>query len=107
MEPLVTVSIVVCGGATHSVKAPLSSAHSNVAPNSLAVKPKFAVVLLVDDCGPKLIVVVGGTAVVNSAMAGVSSRRPFEPMARTSKVWSPSDRLVEGLGDSHGVKPVK
>src|SRR5918992_4174303 len=107
MEPLVTVSIVVCGGATHSVKAPLSSAHSNVAPNSLAVKPKFAVVLLVDDCGPKLIVVVGGTAVVNSAMAGVSSRSPLEPMARTSKVWSPSNRLLYVFGDVQAVNVPK
>src|SRR5918997_5307495 len=81
-------------GVRHSLKAPLSSEHSNVAPNSLAVKPKFAVVLLVDDCGPKLIVVVGGTAVVNSAMAGGSSRGPVEPGAPTPEAWSPSQRML-------------
>jgi hypothetical protein len=65
-----------------------------------------AAVLTVVPVGPESIVTTGasvstGSATVHSWSAGVSSTRPSELVAWTSKLCGPSTRPLTGCGESH------
>jgi hypothetical protein len=56
-----------------SLQDPLSSLHSKLAPISLALKARIAVVAVVVDEGPLVIVVLGGVVSAGSGTIGVGA----------------------------------
>ena len=77
----------------HEAKVALSKLHAKVLPDSVDVKLKLALVLVVDDEGLALIVVSGGVvSMVQEKLAGVESVLPAASVARTWKVWLPADK---------------
>jgi hypothetical protein len=85
-------SPVYCLGDSQLEKAPVSSAHSNVAPGS-AENSKRAVVSVVSAGGPDPIVVSGAVrSTVQLWLAGLRSTFPARSVARTWKLYGPSAR---------------
>ena len=79
-------------GELQGAKAAASSWHSNVEPDSLALKLKLGEASLVRPSGPEVIVVVGPTvSTVNSLLAAAPTLSAGS-VAWTSKVWAPSAR---------------
>ena len=73
---------------------PESIRHSKVAPAS-EENEKLAEVEVVEAAGWAVIVVSGAVvSTVQVLEAGVASTLPAVSMARTEKVWEPSERLV-------------
>src|SRR5919109_2362816 len=94
-------------GDEHPENASASSAHSKVAPDSLAMKSNNASVLSVLAGGPSRIVVVGAvvsTSTVHVQVAGVGSTFKDRSMARAWNVCSPAVRAVYWSGLGHGAK---
>ena len=79
-----------------AAKLPPSSLHSKLAtpvPASVPLKPKLAELELVGSYGLLSIVVSGAAvSIVHVNEAGVGSTLPAPSIARTWKVWLPSDR---------------
>jgi hypothetical protein len=78
-------------GEEQEVKAPVSSAHSNVAPVSGDENEKLALAEFVLALGLDVIEVSGAlVSIVHVDVAGDASTFPTESVARTWKVWEPS-----------------
>ena len=83
-------------GLVQAAKLPSSSLHSKLAtslPASVPLKLKLAEPLALGSSGLVSIVVLGAVvSIVQVNEAGVGSALPAPSIARTWKVWSPSDR---------------
>ena len=87
-------------GDVHAAHAPPSSRHSNVAPDSLALKATVALDPGDRTGGDESIVVFGAdVSTVNERVAGEASVLPAASVARTDTLWAPlaSAVVVHGL----------
>lgn len=91
----------IAAGEEHGAYAPLSIAHWNTAPVSLALNVKVAALVAISDGGPLSIVVSGATvSIANGQLAGVGSQ--LVPLhARTWNVCAPSATEGYDAGDVH------
>ena len=88
----------VAPGPLQGAKAAESKRHWKLAPGSLEEKPKVGVESLVGPCGPEVIVVFGAwVSTVKERAAGLWSVFVAASVARTWKVWGPSESAVAGV----------
>jgi hypothetical protein len=92
-------------GLAQGAKAASSRAHWKLEPASLEVKPKLALVLVVDVGGAAVMVVFGGVvSTVHVWLAAVASVLPAGSVARTEKECDPSPRTAYSAGGVQGAK---
>jgi hypothetical protein len=79
----------------HEPQLPESSRHSKLEPASFEEKLNVGLALATTPVGPESIWDCGATvSTVNEREAEVVSVLPAASVARTSKVWGPSERLT-------------
>ena len=92
------VGVWAAPGPLQGANAAESKRHSKVEPVSLEEKPKVGVESLVGPEAPEVIVVFGAwVSTVKERVAGVASTLPAGSVARTAKVWAPSESAAVGV----------
>ena len=87
-------------GDVHGANAP-SSTRQAVSAASLTVKPRVALVVVMEPTGPEVIVTTGATVSTRHCAEAGSDTLPTWSVALTSRTWVPSASPLRVVGDVH------